>query len=323
MNKKPVIFPSINVELEEFRSRYFALYKSSNPLLQRLLSYVLKGNGKMMRPILILLTAKYFGPIQEKIYHVSSALELLHTGSLVHDDVVDNSSERRGNLSVNEAFSNKQAVLLGDYIVAMSLEEALKSGNIQIVQILSMLAMKLSEGEIIQLNSRKDNALSEELYFDIIKKKTASLFSSCSRSAALVCNATAQELDAFEQFGFFSGICFQIKDDIFDYFKSKEIGKPFGNDLREGKFTLPAIYALNKSGQDWESRIAAVKSCVATDNEIGEIIDFTVAHGGVSYAEQKMREYRNKAINSLPLSMDKGLRDCFETYIDVIIGRSK
>lgn len=323
MNTNSVTFSTINIELEEFRSRYSFLFKSCNPLLQELLSYVLRGNGKMMRPILVLLTARHFGQIPDNIYHVASAFELLHTGSLVHDDVVDNSSERRGNPSVKEVFNNKLAVLLGDYIVALSLEEAVKSGKIEIVSMLSRLAMNLSEGEIIQLNSRKDRRLSEELYFDIIKKKTAYLFSSCAKSAAIACNATPEETEAFGKFGFLSGVCFQIKDDIFDYFKSKEIGKPFGNDLREGKFTLPAIYALSTSDRDWQLKIEAVKSCVATEDDISEIIDYSITHGGVSYAEQKMYDFRNLALSSLPFSIDQDLRGTFESYIDLIIDRSK
>ena len=313
----------VTAEFDEFRTRYSSLFSCSNPAVDILLKFLSRRSGKMMRPILVLLVSKSCGRIPDTAYHLAAAVELLHQGSLIHDDVVDESEKRRGRRSANAAFDNRMAVLLGDYVVSMALQQITATAHVRCVDQLSKLIGTLSEGEINQLNALDHETLSEDVYFDIISKKTAILFSSCAELSAILSGASGQDIEAFRQFGHMAGLCFQIKDDILDYHSSVETGKPSGNDMKEGKFTLPAIYALNNSTQDWSGHIKAIRSLDATPQQIKEVTDYTVSNGGIEYAEHKMEELKKQAIQGLPAFLSDELRCAFISYLELITNRAK
>ena len=313
----------IRTEFDEFRSHYLSLFSCSNPAVDVLLKFLSRRNGKMMRPILVLLVAKCYGEIPQSAYHLASAVELLHQGSLIHDDVVDESEQRRGKRSVNSAFDNRLAVLLGDYVVSMALQQITETADIRCVDQLSKLIGTLSEGEINQLNALDQEKLSEDVYFDIISKKTAILFSSCTELSAVLSGGSAADAEAFRQFGHVAGLCFQIMDDILDYHSSDETGKPSGNDMKEGKFTLPAIYALNNSSRDWSAHIKAIRSLSATPEQIKEVTDFTLSNGGIGYAVNRMDELKKQAIQGLPASIPSDIRNALISYLELITNRAR
>ena len=248
MNKIDLIKQPVEKELEEFRGLFENSLTSTDPLLGEVLAYIKKRSGKMMRPILVMLTAKLFGTLNQSTFHTALSLELLHTASLVHDDVVDESDKRRGQSSVNAIYNNKVSVLVGDYMLATSLKHAALTGKVELVELVATLGQELSEGEILQLGNIGKEDFSEEAYFDVIRKKTAALFKASSQSGAVSVGAVQEEVMKAGLLGEMIGIAFQIKDDIFDYFESPELGKPTGNDMLEGKLTLPALYVLNQTG---------------------------------------------------------------------------
>ncbi len=313
----------VEAEFDEFRSRYSSLFSCSNPAVDVLLKFLSRRNGKMMRPLLVLLVSKCYGQVPDSVYHLGAAVELLHQGSLIHDDVVDESEKRRGHRSANAAFDNRLAVLLGDYVVSMALQQITATADVRCVQHLSKLIGTLSEGEINQLNALDFDTLSEDVYFDIISKKTAILFSTCTELSAVLSGASGQEIEGFRQFGHVAGLCFQIMDDILDYHSSDETGKPSGNDLKEGKFTLPAIYALNNSNRDWSAHIKAIRSLSATPDQIKEVTEYTLSNGGIDYAVRKMDELKKQAIQGLPAFISTDLRTAFESYLELITNRAK
>ena len=319
---KQILLP-IEAEFDEFKSRYSSLFLCSNPAVDVLLKFLLQRNGKMMRPVLVMLVAKCFGDISDSIYHLASAVELVHQGSLIHDDVVDESETRRGKSSANAAFDNRLAVLLGDYIVSKSLQEVVATQNLECVNAISTLIGTLSEGEITQLDVLNSTTLSEEAYFEIITGKTASLFSACTTLSAILSGATEDEIKSFRTYGNIAGLCFQIMDDILDYHDSKDTGKPSGNDLKEGKFTLPAIYALTHSDRDWSTHIKAIRSLSATSEQIREVTEYSVSNGGIDYAVRKMNELKDQAINALPASIPETLRTAFISSLELIVNRSR
>lgn len=314
---------SVQREFDDFKRYYRSLFTSSDADMSLLLDSLSKRNGKMLRPLLVLLIAKYFGYSSEEILHVASSVELLHTSSLIHDDVVDNSSLRRGLPSFNAVFDNKVSVLLGDFVLALSLREMAASGNLRNVAFMSELSQTLSSGEITQLFIRSTDEVSEEQYFDVINRKTACLFSCSASLAAVTSGASADEINSFSQFGAMAGIAFQIRDDIFDYFPSPETGKPSGNDLQEGKITLPLIFAINSSGKDMSELVRSVRSCTATREQLQEISEFAVQNGGIEYAEQCMDKYREKALSYLPSNMSDTLRRSFTDYLSLLIYRDR
>lgn len=317
------IYAPVESEFDEFRTRYSQLFSCPNPAVDVLLKFLSRRNGKLMRPMLVLLVSKCYGTVPDSAYHLAAAVELLHQGSLIHDDVVDESDKRRGRRSANAAFDNRIAVLLGDYVVSMALRQIAATGDLRSVDSLSNLIGTLSEGEINQLNALNFDSLSEDTYFDIISKKTAVLFESCTSLSALLSGAFESDAAAFGHFGKVVGLCFQIMDDILDYHDSAETGKPSGNDLKEGKFTLPAIYALSHSDRDWSDHIKAVRSLSATQQQISEITDFTLSNGGIEYAVAKMEELKKQAIAGLPAFISDDLRNSFEFYLELITNRSK
>ena len=324
MDKLQQIRLPIVKEFEEFKSLFDASLQSSNPLLSEVLTYIKLRNGKMMRPILTLLMAKLFGEINYSALHAALSLELLHTASLVHDDVVDESDKRRGQSSVNAIYNNKVSVLVGDYMLATSLKHSAMTGSIRIVDLVARLGQNLAEGEIIQLTNINASEFSEEVYYDVIRKKTAALFTASAEAGAVAVNSSDEMVQNARLFGEMIGIAFQIKDDIFDYYSSGEIGKPTGNDMSEGKLTLPALHVLNTLGDEKMCQLAfRIKSLDATDAEISLFIDYVKKNGGIEYARQVMVDYRNKALDLLPSTADTTIKDALTAYIDYVIERKK
>ena len=324
MDKLQQIRLPIVKEFEEFKSLFDASLQSSNPLLSEVLTYIKQRNGKMMRPILTLLMAKLFGEINYSALHAALSLELLHTASLVHDDVVDESDKRRGQSSVNAIYNNKVSVLVGDYMLATSLKHSAMTGSIRIVDLVARLGQNLAEGEIIQLTNINASEFSEEVYYDVIRKKTAALFTASAEAGAVAVNCSDEMVQNARLFGEMIGIAFQIKDDIFDYYSSGEIGKPTGNDMSEGKLTLPALHVLNTLGDEKMCQLAfRIKSLDATDAEISLFIDYVKKNGGIEYARQVMVDYRNKALDLLPSTADTTIKDALTAYIDYVIERKK
>ena len=324
MDKLQQIRLPIVKEFEEFKSLFDASLQSSNPLLSEVLTYIKQRNGKMMRPILTLLMAKLFGEINYSALHAALSLELLHTASLVHDDVVDESDKRRGQSSVNAIYNNKVSVLVGDYMLATSLKHSAMTGSIRIVDLVARLGQNLAEGEIIQLTNINASEFSEEVYYDVIRKKTAALFTASAEAGAVAVNSSDEMVQNARLFGAVIGIAFQIKDDIFDYYSSGEIGKPTGNDMSEGKLTLPALHVLNTLGDEKMCQLAfRIKSLDATDAEISLFIDYVKKNGGIEYARQVMVDYRNKALDLLPSTADTTIKDALTAYIDYVIEREK
>ena len=276
-----------------------------------------------MRPMLILLTAKNYGAVSSVTQHAAVGLELLHTASLVHDDVVDESAERRGQASVNATYDNKVAVLVGDYILSTALLNVAKTGNQRIVEYLAELGRTLSAGEILQLSNIQNQEISEDVYYQIIQNKTAALFEACAAIGALSAGASEEQVKQSGDFGRNLGIMFQIRDDIFDYFDSKEIGKPTGNDMAEGKLTLPVIYALNSHRMDSMMNLARkVKQGGVNADEIAVLVEFAKQSGGIDYAEQRMKDFHQLCQQFIDENVkEKAISDALTAYIDFVIER--
>ena len=324
MERLEQIKSPISAEFEVFKQKFDASLQSSNPLLGEVINFIKQRKGKMMRPILTLLMAKLYGEIEDSTYYAAISLELLHTASLVHDDVVDESDKRRGQSSVNAIYDNKVSVLVGDYLLATSLTNAAMTTDVQLVELVSRLGQALSEGEIIQLSNTNASDFSEEVYFDVIKKKTAALFSTAAEAGARSVKSSDEMAKNAALFGELLGIAFQIKDDIFDYYKSDVLGKPTGNDMREGKLTLPALYVLNTLKDEAMISLALkIRSLEATSEEIAHFIDYVKTNGGIDYATEVMVNYRNQALQILPQTTSPQLRDALTAYIDYVIERKK
>lgn len=323
MDKLSILRRSVEAELTQYIQLFDEALAHDDDYLGSALDYIRRRKGKMMRPILVLLMAKELGAVKIASLRSAVTLELLHTASLVHDDVVDESSERRGQQSVNAMFDNKSAVLVGDYLLSASLLAASQTADIRIVEIISRLGGTLSKGELFQLSNIRSEQISEEAYFRIIYHKTAALFSACARLGALSAGGDDEYVERATKFGEIVGICFQIRDDVFDYYSDSAIGKPTGNDMLEGKLTLPAIYALansdNKAAHEWA---AHVKNGTATSEEIQSLVAFTKQGGGIDYAEQKMQELRAEAHTLLSSWHNEEVRNALADYIDYVVERN-
>lgn len=324
MDRLELIKQPISAEFEVFKQKFDASLQSSNPLLDEVIKFIKQRKGKMMRPMLALLMAKLFGEIGDSTYYAAISLELLHTASLVHDDVVDESDKRRGQSSVNAVYDNKVSVLVGDYLLATSLTNAALTADVQLVELVSRLGQNLSEGEIIQLTNTNASDFSEEVYFDVIKKKTAALFSTASEAGARSVKCSDEMAKKAALFGELIGIAFQIKDDIFDYYTSDELGKPTGNDMREGKLTLPSLYVLNTLNNEAMKTLAfKIRALKATKEDIAHFIEYVKENKGIEYATEVMRSYRNKALEVLPSDISIELKNALTSYIDYVIERKK
>ncbi len=324
MDNSSLIKSPISVGLEDFKKLFDSSLSSSNLLLNSVISHIRQKNGKMMRPILVLLAAKLYGEVCPATLHAAVSLELLHNASLVHDDVVDESTERRGQLSVNAIFNNKVAVLAGDFLLATSLVQVGLTRNHAIIDVVSLLGQDLADGELLQLSNVSNLHFSEDVYYDVIRKKTAVLFAACTKAGALSVGADDEKAEFARLFGEYIGLCFQIKDDIFDYSESKEIGKPTGNDMLEGKLTLPVIYALNATKDKVAEEIAIkVKNGEASTDEIACLIEFTKQHGGIEYATKTMYAFREKALSLLASIPDSDVKTALTAYLDYVVEREK
>ena len=312
-------------ELSDFDDLFTKSLSHQNGLLGQALEHVRQSSGKRMRPMFILLMAKNYGKVNEVTQHAAVGLELLHTASLVHDDVVDESRERRGQSSVNAVYNNKVAVLVGDYILSTALLHVNYTHNQEIVNTLAELGRTLSNGEILQLSNIQNKEISEAVYYQVIKQKTAAFFEACACLGAMSVGADRADIELARKFGQNIGVIFQIRDDIFDYYDKEEIGKPTGNDMAEGKLTLPAIHALNSTADESMLAVARkVKAGTVTTDEIGRLVAFTKAHGGIEYAEERMWKLHAESLDFLESEVDddsvkKGLR----AYLDFVIERQK
>ena len=285
----------VAAELEQFREAFRKTLYSDNPLLEQAVEHLLKAPGKQLRPLLVLLAARMVGEVNEKVIRVALALEMLHTASLVHDAVVDESDRRRGLPSVNALLSNQVAVLAGDFVLSKALECAAQTEDVRVVRYIAQLGQSLADGELLQLDSQDSEVLSEAVYFDIIGRKTASLFSLCARLGAMMAGGTEAEAERLAQYGKLIGICFQLRDDVFDY-GTAEVGKPLGNDMKEGKLTLPTIYAVVHSDDASMRELALkVRRREASAEEMRQLMDFTVSQGGLEYARWHMKDMQGMA----------------------------
>ena len=324
MDYLSIIKHPIEAELADFVSLFNQSLSHEDGLLGSALEHIRKRAGKRMRPILILLMARNFGQITDVTQNAAVGLELLHTASLVHDDVVDESEERRGQASVNATYDNKVAVLVGDYILSTALLCVARTHSEQIVTYLAELGRTLSDGEILQLSNIGRKDISEDVYYDVIKQKTAALFEACAGIGALSSGASEEDVMAAKQFGKNLGIIFQIRDDIFDYYDSKEIGKPTGNDMAEGKLTLPVIHAVNNGGDEDMKRLALkVKDHSVTAEEIASLVDYTKRMGGIEYAEKRMWEFHAEAQRFLDERVgQQEIKEALKAYLDFVIKRN-
>jgi len=294
-----------------------------NALMNEVVSNFLAKRGKQIRPMLVILSAKMFGDINADVLHAAAALEMLHNASLIHDDVVDNTAIRRGRPTINSLWGNHLAVLVGDYFVSTALAAGIASGHLSIISSLSALGRELSLGEIDQICNAREHHFDEQSYLDMIRQKTASLFENCVRMGAEAVNAPEEKYTPMLRYAELLGLCFQIRDDIFDYYSPEEIGKPTGNDLREGKVTLPLLYALNNApATDAEPMKALLVKGELTDSEIATLIDFAKANGGIEYAQKRMREMQTEAEEIIAHYPQSTWRDSFSLLFDFIISRN-
>ena len=326
MDTLSLIKQPIETELVDFIDLFNHALNHEDGLLQVVLNHIKQRAGKRMRPILILLMAKNFGKVSRVTQHAAVGLELLHTASLVHDDVVDEAAERRGQASVNADYDNKVAVLVGDYVLSTALLHVSYTHSEMIVRRLAELGRTLSDGEILQLANIQNKEVTEEVYYKIIERKTAALFETCAAIGAESAGATEEQVEAARLFGKNLGIVFQIRDDIFDYYDSEvEIGKPTGNDFAEGKLTLPIIYALNATqNEDMMRLVHKVKAHNVTHEEVETLVRFAKENGGIEYAERRMWDFHAEAQGFIDKYVkDETIRTSLQTYLDYVIKRRK
>lgn len=324
MDTLTVIRQPIEEELKAYKRIFDASLQHSHNLLGTVLSHIGQRQGKMMRPILMLLVAKNYGSIGDNTLYSAATIELLHTASLVHDDVVDESNERRGQKSINAEYGNKVAVLVGDYLLSTALEHSALVGDFKVVDIVAKLGKTLAKGELLQLDSMNLTDFTEHSYYDVIKQKTAALFAACAEIGALTSGATAAEIEKARIFGETIGICFQIRDDIFDYYDAQSIGKPTGNDMREGKLTLPALYVLQKTGNAEMLDLAyKVRKGSILSDEIDRLVAFIKKNGGIDYAEEVMEKFCGEAYDFTSNMQNPDVAKALRLYVDFVAQRNK
>lgn len=293
-----------------------------NPILNEALVHMRQRLGKMMRPILVILSARMVGRCTQEVLHAAVALEMLHTASLVHDDVVDESDRRRGQASVNARFGNKAAVLVGDYVLSMALEHAALTQSTQVVGLVAQLGQTLADGELLQLYNTQSDIIDEKSYYSVIRKKTASLFAACSQIGAILAGGSDDDVERLRQVGQITGICFQLRDDIFDYDDKHDVGKPAGNDMKEGKLTLPAIHAVLRGGDpEMKSLALKIRRQQASPSDIQRMVDYTRQQNGIAYAEWAMQEFQYMAAGLVSEDGDPAIREALHAYIDYVAGR--
>jgi octaprenyl-diphosphate synthase len=313
----------ISAELNLFESKFREAMKSSVPLLDTIMTYIVKRKGKQVRPMFVFYCAKLFEGINDSTYRGASMVELLHTATLVHDDVVDDSDERRGFFSINALWKNKIAVLVGDYLLSKGLLLSVKNKDFHLLEIISEAVQAMSEGELLQIEKTRNLNLSEDVYFDIIKKKTASLIASCCAIGAASAGANAEQIKQMHLFGEKIGIAFQIKDDLLDY-GDDDIGKPHGIDIKEKKLTLPIIYTINNA--DKETRrfiINSIKNHNTDKKRVAEVIRYVNEHDGIAYTRKAMLRYKEEALEILNSISQNEFADKLKLLVNFIIDREK
>jgi octaprenyl-diphosphate synthase len=305
----------ISSELEQFETHFREAVKSRVSLLDRIMQYIVKRKGKQLRPMFVLLSARLGGPVNEATYRAASLVELLHTATLVHDDVVDDSLERRGFFSINALWKNKIAVLVGDYLLSKGLLLSLDNGDFAVLQVLSRAVKMMSEGELLQMEKSRNLNLSEETYYEIIKGKTASLLASACAAGASTTFTDKTAVEKMQLFGEKTGMAFQVKDDLFDYGNSN-VGKPTGNDIKEKKLTLPLIYTLNNCNATLRRKlIYIIKNENKKKDKVQFVIDAVTDTGGIRYATAKMLQFRDEALQLLHEFEDTEIRRALEELV--------
>lgn len=310
-------------ELELFEGRFKESMRSNVPLLNRITQYLIKQKGKQMRPMFVFLSAGVCGTINDSTYRGASLVELLHTASLVHDDVVDNANERRGFFSINALWKNKVAVLVGDYLLSKGLLLSVTHEEHNLLKIVSEAVEQMSEGELLQIEKARKLDIEEHIYFEIIRKKTASLIASCCACGASSVGASAEDTQLMQSFGEKVGIAFQIKDDLFD-FGLDDVGKPVGNDIKEKKMTLPLIYALRNTPTSEKRRIInLVRNHSENKEKVAEVIAFVRSSGGMEYATERMMQYQQEAFDILKSFPDNRYKAALEQLVRFTTERKK
>jgi len=324
MSKIDIIKTPIKDEMKKFQPYFKEHIKSNASLLNVIINYLLKRKGKQMRPMLVFLSAKMMGEVSESTYHAASLIELMHTATLVHDDVVDDSNMRRGFFSINALWKNKVAVLLGDYLLAKGLLIAVHKNEFELLKIVSKAVEQMSEGELIQMEKARKLDIDEETYFSIIKKKTAALMVACTASGTYSTGVRDEKLKLMEQFGEYLGIAFQIRDDLFDYDRNGNFGKPSGNDIKERKMTLPFIHSLNNCSKTEKSKIIRMmRKKNKSAQMVDEIMDFVRSYGGIEYAKNIMLDYKNKALNILSQLPQNDANNSLVELLEYTVSRNK
>mgnify|MGYP001025187426 FL=1 len=322
MNYLEIITNLHHDDIDKLNARIEARLGTASPLMSKIILSLLRTKGKQIRPLLLMMCAKLFGASGNKMYAAAAAIELIHNASLIHDDVVDNSPVRRGRPTVNAVWDNHIAVLVGDYFTSSAMNEAIATGDIRIIDTLCALGRDLSLGEIDQIYSARQHTLSEDDYFHIIDYKTASLFVASARMGCLVAGAPADKTEALARFALLFGRCFQLRDDIFDYYDADTVGKPTGNDLREGKVTLPLLKALETGAPGCEAIRAMLEKDMLTDEEIEVIQRFARDNGGIDSTYAVMNDLRKQAFEQLALiDDDETIRQQLAELFDFVIAR--
>lgn len=309
--------------IREFEKNFKGSMRSNVPLLDRVTTYLIKRKGKQIRPLFVFLSAQLCGDINESTYRAASLIELLHTATLIHDDVVDDSNERRGVFSLNALWKNKISVLVGDFLLSKGLLLSLDNDDFELLRIVANATREMSEGELLQIEKARRLDISEEIYFEIIRKKTASLIASCCASGAASVAADKETIEKMHRFGEMTGIAFQIKDDLFDYNKSLKTGKPSGIDIKEKKMTLPLIHLLSNS--NWTEKrqiINIVKNHNDNADKVNKLIKQVYAEGGIAYAEAKMMEYKDAALELLHEFPDSESKTSLEKLVNFTTERN-
>lgn len=314
----------VSREMKIFDSRFKAVASSNIPLLNMVTRYVLRKKGKQMRPLFVFLTSGLLGNITEASYTAASLIELMHTATLVHDDVVDESNERRGAFSVNAIWKSKVAVLFGDYLLARGLLLAVEKKNYELLEIVSNASREMSEGELLQIQKSRSLNIDMDTYYEVIRKKTASLIASCTACGAKSAGASEDLVDKAYQMGIQIGMAFQIKDDLFDYQPHGLIGKPTGNDIKDKKFTLPLIYALNNADSSRRKlMIRKIKNGKRSQRVVNEVVEFVKDMGGIDFAIDKMQEYKTAAMEILYSFPESPYRSSLHDLVEYTVSRKK
>jgi octaprenyl-diphosphate synthase len=310
--------------MEEFEGRFRSSMRSEVALLDKITRYIVKRKGKQMRPMFVFLTAKMLSGTNDQTYRAATLIELLHTATLVHDDVVDDADRRRGFFSINALWKNKVAVLVGDYLLSRGLLLAVKHKDFHLLEITSNAVQEMSEGELLQMEKARKLDITEEVYFNIIRQKTASLIASCCAAGAASVSEDKEVIEQMRLFGETVGIAFQIRDDLFDYGSAIDIGKPTGIDIKEKKMTLPLIYVLNSSDRS-EKRyiINTIKNHNTDEKRVAKVIEMVREKGGIEYTVSRMKDYQQKALSMLESHPDNEAKKSLVDLVNFVIDRTK